>query len=257
MFRPDLPRANVPHPVFVWLWLGLVALGLSACATSPAPTVTASQSALHASLHDDTSAWKAVLLPGKRATHYQRVADQAGRPAWEAVSERSASMWRKTVYVAPADLGLVEFSWWASNLLPEADLAVGGQGDAPTRLIFAFDGDHSQLSLRNKMLFEMASTLSGETPPYATLMYVWANDVAPETVIINPRTDRIRKIVLDSGPDQLGRWRDHRRHLAEDFRRAFGEEPGPLVAVGLMTDTDNTQSQARSWYGDVRLPPPR
>jgi hypothetical protein len=38
-----------------------------------------------------------------------------------------------------------------------------------------------------------------------------------------------------------------------DFIRAFGEEPGPLVAVALMTDTDNTGSTLRAWYGALRL----
>ena len=40
-----------------------------------------------------------------------------------------------------------------------------------------------------------------------------------------------------------------------DFRRAFGEEPGRLVAVALMTDTDNTQARAEAWYGPVELVP--
>jgi hypothetical protein len=26
-----------------------------------------------------------------------------------------------------------------------------------------------------------------------------------------------------------------------------------LVGLAIMTDTDNTQSQARAWYGDIRL----
>ena len=63
----------------------------------------------------------------------------------------------------------------------------------------------------------------------------------------------IRKIVIDSGTGQLRRWRDHRRDLAADFRLAFGEEPGPLVSVAFMTDSDNTRSQARAWYGAVEL----
>jgi len=72
-------------------------------------------------------------------------------------------------------------------------------------------------------------------------------------VIINPRSDRIRKIVVDSGPGQLRRWREHQRDLAADFRLAFGEPPGPLQSVALMTDSDNTQSQATSWYGPVNV----
>jgi hypothetical protein len=77
------------------------------------------------------------------------------------------------------------------------------------------------------------------------------------SVIINPRSDRVRKIVVDTGADGLGRWRDHRRDLRADFKLAFGEEPGRLVSVAMMTDSDNTRSQARAWYGAVNVPEQR
>ena len=41
--------------------------------------------------------------------------------------------------------------------------------------------------------------------------------------------------------------------LVEDFQRAFGEAPGPLTSIALMTDTDNTASSAEAWYGPVTL----
>ena len=50
--------------------------------------------------------------------------------------------------------------------------------------------------LRNTLL---AEALTGERPPYATLVYVWDATAPVGTVIINPRSDRIRKIVVDSG----------------------------------------------------------
>jgi len=82
---------------------------------------------------------------------------------------------------------------------------------------------------------------------------VWDAAAPVGTVIVNPRSDRIRKIVVDSGPTQLRRWREHRRNLAADYRLAFGEEPGALAAIALMTDSDNTASRAQSWYGPVDL----
>ena len=102
-------------------------------------------------------------------------------------------------------------------------------------------------------MFELAEALTGERPPYATLMYVWDATAPVGTVIINPRSDRIRKIVVDSGTAHLGRWRDHRRNLAADFQLAFGEAPGALTSMALMADSDNTQSMARSWFGSVNL----
>jgi hypothetical protein len=37
--------------------------------------------------------------------------------------------------------------------------------------------------------------------------------------------------------------------------RPFGEEPGRLLAVGVLTDTDNTGGHAEAWYGDIRFVP--
>lgn len=217
------------------------ALLLTACASAPPPAAD--------------EAWHAVPLPGKAATHYQRT-QKDGRSAVLAVSERSASLWRQRIAAPPPALGEVSFSWWAESLLEGASVADIDREDANARVIFGFGGDHARLPQRERMRFELAQALTGERPPYATLMYVWCSTQPVGTVIVNPRSERIRKIVVDSGPGGLRRWRDHRRDLAADFRRAFGEEPGPLLSVALMTDSDNTGSRARTWYGDVVLHPP-
>jgi hypothetical protein len=86
-------------------------------------------------------------------------------------------------------------------------------------------------------------------------MYVWGNERAPGTVVHSPRTDRIRRIVVESGPSGLDQWRDYERDIRADYLRAFGEPPGALVGLAIMTDSDNTRSKARAWYGPVRLLP--
>jgi hypothetical protein len=196
--------------------------------------------------------WHGVALPGKQATQYARTV-QSGRVAVSARAERSASMWRRTFDSPRLAVGEVSFSWWVPQVLQGANVADIEREDAAARVLFAFAGDASKLPLRTRMMFELAEALTGEKPPYATLMYVYETSAPVGSVIVNPRSDRIRKIVLDSGSDGLGRWRDHRRDLAADFRLAFGEEPGPLLAVALMTDSDNTRSVAEAWYGPVDL----
>ena len=41
------------------------------------------------------------------------------------------------------------------------------------------------------------------------------------------------------------------RNLRADFKTAFGEEPGKLIAYGVMSDTDNTGASIEAWYGDI------
>jgi hypothetical protein len=70
---------------------------------------------------------------------------------------------------------------------------------------------------------------------------------------VNPRTDRIRKLAIESGPGQVGQWLNYRRDIRADFEKAFGEPPGALLGLAIMTDTDNTRSTTRAWYGAIRL----
>lgn len=224
----------------------LCALALAGCATAPPPAPPAAEG------------WHAVALPGKRATRYTP-ATKDGRPATQALADRSASLWRRDWPLAAEQVGQARFSWWVQAPLAQADLTLPGTDDAPARVLFAFDGDHARLSPRNRMLFDLAQVLAGERPPYATLMYVFGN--RPEKAgrsFVHPRSDRVRMIVLDAGAQHAGRWREHQRDLAADFRQAFGEPPGRLLSVAVLTDADNTQQQARAWYGPIELlPAPR
>jgi Protein of unknown function (DUF3047) len=196
--------------------------------------------------------WKPFTLPGKRATVY-RFSQRDGRRVIEASADGSASMLRRRLNLEPHQSAEVSWSWWVQDTLVGADLADADSTDAPARLMFAFDGDKSRLSPRSRMMFDLARALTGEEPPYATLMYAFATDTPVGSVLRNPRSERIRKIVVDSGAGHTRQWRLHRRKLAEDFKRAFGEEPGRLIGVAVMTDADNTRSTAKAWYGPINF----
>lgn len=198
--------------------------------------------------------WVHQRFPGKTPTLF-RYARKDGRDAMAVTATSSASMLRQAVHVPAQDLGRLRFSWLVPELIAQADLASRDADDSPVRLILAFEGDRSRFSPRDRMLSELALALTGEPLPYATLMYVWCNNRAPGSVVKSPRTDRIRTLVLESGAGRLNRWLDYDRDIRADFERAFGEPPGALVSIGLMTDSDNTRSVARAWYGPVRLVP--
>ncbi|MBL8327554.1 MAG: DUF3047 domain-containing protein [Rubrivivax sp.] len=199
--------------------------------------------------------WQPYVLPGKRATQY-RFTTKEGRWAIEARADGSASMLRRTVDMPAETLAEMGWSWWVDAPLAQADLADIDRTDAPASIVLAFDGDKSRLPARARMLFDLARALTGEEPPYATLVYAWATETVPESVVKNPRSDRIRKIIVESGAGQARSWRDYRRNLVQDYERAFGEPPGRLIGVAVMTDADNTRSQARAWYGKISFYPP-
>ena len=237
--------------------LACIAALLAGCASAPTPapaiadTPWAEASRIAAIRAPAQPGWEHIALPGKTRVKFVPVLDE-GRAALEATAVSAASLVRKRVRIEPQDLGRLRFSWKVPQLIEAADLATREADDAPVRIILAFDGDRSRLSARDAMLSELMRTLTGEEMPYATLMYVWCNKRTPGSVVRSPRTDRVRKLVLESGPKRLRQWLDYERDVRADFEKAFGEPPGALVGIALMTDSDNTRSTATALYGPVR-----
>jgi len=49
----------------------------------------------------------------------------------------------------------------------------------------------------------------------------------------------------------VNEWITEERDVLEDYRKAFGEDPGDVTGVAIMTNTDNIGGQATAWYGDI------
>ena len=212
--------------------------------TSASPTATSA----------DALQWQHCTFPGKKSTRYRPVRLD-GRNAVLGESDSAASMLRQNLRMEPAELGSLGFSWKVPQMIAGADMTQRDSDDSPVRVVLAFEGDRSKFSAKNAMLSELALALTGEPLPYATLMYVWGSHSAPESVIVNTRTDRIRKVVIESGPARLDRWLDYQRDIRADYIKAFGEPPGALVGIAIMTDSDNTRQITKAWYGPISLKP--
>lgn len=239
-------------------WCFLLLTALSGCASlniqnqPPTPTVmTLTNGHLHFSPKDKAK-WEAVTLPGKVRTAFS-LQKHGQREALSAHAQSSASYLRQRLHIPPDQLRRLQFDWQVDKLMAQADMAQADLEDSPVRLILAFEGDRSRFSAKNAMLSDLTEALTGEPLPYATLMYVWANHRPVESVIVNPRTDRVRKLVVESGPQRLQQWLSYQRDVRADFEKAFGEAPGALLGIAIMTDSDNTRSQVRAWYGDIRF----
>lgn len=150
---------------------------------------------------------------------------------------------------------VVTWRWKAGALVEGADNRIAAREDSPVRLLFAFDGDKSGLPFVQRTVFYVTEQLSGRALPYALLQYVWAEAIPVGTVIEHPYTSRVRMLVVASGHDGVGKWQSLSRNVFDDFRLAFGEEPGDLVGIGVLTDTDNTGGSVEAWYGDIRFGP--
>ena len=193
-----------------------------------------------------------TLARFKRPTEY-RLIDMDGRTVIRARASNSASGLVHPLDIDPKNFPFLNWRWKVDHLIASADNTQRATEDAPARLVVSFGGDLEKLDMDERVFFSNVRLLSGQQLPYATLMYIWENRVPRGNVIPNPHTSRIKMIVAESGRDRLGTWQEVTRNVYNDFRRAFGEEPGRITSIGIMTDTDNTGENAFAYYGDIQF----
>ena len=188
-------------------------------------------------------------------TRYALVRDGADQ-VLHARAAASATGLRCAVDIDPARFGQLSFSWRVRDVPRQADVAAAEHDDCPARLILAFGGDDTRLPLRDRLFFEQVELFTGQRLPYATLMYVWdGGSHATESVHRNHRSARIQYLTVESGAARAGRWLHYQRDVVADYRRVFGEAPGPIVGVGVLTDADALKLDLEAWYGDITLAP--
>ncbi|MCX9155651.1 DUF3047 domain-containing protein [Niveibacterium sp. 24ML] len=192
------------------------------------------------------------LSKTKRDTVYT-VSKEGDVAVLRAEAKASASAYLapfKTPIAVPTSLS---WRWKTDALVKGADNRVKDKEDAPLRVMLAFDGDVASLPDDEQTRFKRAKRLFGKELPYALLMYVWSDQVAPGTVIPSAHSSQVKMIAVASGSAGLGSWQSQKRNIAEDYKRAWGAVPGKLLGVAVMTDTDNTGQAASGYYADIRL----
>jgi hypothetical protein len=196
-----------------------------------------------------------IIARTKTPTQYDLVVDPATQKVvLHATADRAASGLKQLLDVDPASRPLIAWQWRVTALIDGADNSDRHADDSPVRLLLFFDGDRASLPAREQMLMETARMLTGQQVPYATLAYVWENTQPIGTVIPHAALGQLKMVVAGSGRDpRLGQWKRFERNYVEDYIRAFGQPPGKLIGVGILTDTDNTASRIESFYGDIEL----
>jgi hypothetical protein len=234
----------------------LLALLLAGCVTVEAPPANeVAAFSGNAAGGAEPRHWRPLIITrAKAATDYWLIRDEhAGTVVLRARARKSASGLTQVLDVDPAQRPRVAWRWRVQELIAGADNLDRHAEDSPVRLLLFFDGDKRRLPARDQIALELAQMVSGQSAPYATLVYLWENRQPVGTVIDSAHTGRIKMVVAGSGRDRLGQWKHFERDYVADFARAFGEPPGRLIGVGIMTDTDNTGGEIEAYYGDIEL----
>lgn len=177
----------------------------------------------------DLSGWQTKGFAGE--THYF-LENSNGQIALRADSSAAASGRYREVSIDLNKTPILNWMWKVDGILTGNDERTRKGDDYPARLYVVFSGG---------VMFWRTRAIN----------YVWSNKQPIDSGWPNAFTERAHMIVIESGADRAGQWVRERRNVRADYRRAFGEEPGYVDAVAIMTDTDNTGLVATAWYGDI------
>lgn len=83
------------------------------------------------------------------------------------------------------------------------------------------------------------------------IKYVWSSSLPKGTLTESPYSSKTKIIVLQNGDSALNQWMTEEVNAYEDYIRLFQKEPDEVRAVGILTDADDTSSEAMADYDDI------
>ena len=86
------------------------------------------------------------------------------------------------------------------------------------------------------------------------IAYIWDSSAPAGTIIRDrgPHAERALEVVW-SGSSGLGAWHRETRHVYQDYRDIFRDEPTQLLAITLESHSDDVASQSAVLFGKVRF----
>ncbi len=181
----------------------------------------------------DLTRWRKVDVKrkGKGKTLYQL---DPAEGSLKAISHDGASIMLCPLRFRPDEYPWISWRWNVEEPPKGENLKAKDGSDAAARVYVYFDTRGLPWQKRN-------------------IDYVWSMTLPVGTVMPSAYSKSSMIIVVESGREHVGEWRTATRNIAEDYRQCFGGQPPEAVAIGLMTDTDNTHSQAMAAFDDVTI----
>ncbi|HET7200676.1 MAG TPA: DUF3047 domain-containing protein [Burkholderiales bacterium] len=197
------------------------------------------------------SDWATWTLSRLRARSQYRLVEDGGATVLQAIARDSASGLLHPIDLDIRDRPFLSWRWKVEDLAPSED----SPDDSPVRVLVNFAGDYSKIPFSDRLFYDQFRLFTGQQLPYAGVMYVWGSQTRQGGIVKNKYTTRIKMIAVESGKEKLGKWLEERRNVEEDYRRLFGEEPGRVVSVGIMTEADEGDRPMEAYYGDIAFQP--
>jgi hypothetical protein len=197
--------------------------------------------------------WEPLEFPNIEKHSSYRLLVEDGVQVIKAETAGGASGLIARLNVQPQDSLILRWRWKVSNVFEKGDARSKSGDDYPARIYVAFEFQPGKAGFFERAKRKAVEVVFRETLPGNAINYIWANQLPVGEWVSNPYTDKTRMLAVSSGEEKAGDWISIERDIMADYRKAFGEEPPPIVGIAIMSDSDNTGEKASAWYGDIQL----
>lgn len=174
--------------------------------------------------------WKNKAFKGQ--THY-KLTDLTGTTVLKAESNGSASGLFNEQRIDLQKTPVMTWSWRIENRLGNINEQDKSGDDYAARVYIVVSGGLAFWRTR-------------------AIDYVWASTSPKGKIWPNAFAgNHVMMIALRSSADQTSTWYTEKRNILADLKQFVGEDIRYIDAVAIMTDTDNSNSKATAYYGDI------
>ena len=85
------------------------------------------------------------------------------------------------------------------------------------------------------------------------IKYVWSASLSIGKTAESPYSSKTKIVVLRNQSSPRGAWVSEKVNVYEDYKRLFGCPPKHVKAIGLMSDSDNTETSAQADYKGISI----
>jgi len=86
-----------------------------------------------------------------------------------------------------------------------------------------------------------------------SIKYVWSSSLPRGTTTESPYNSKTKIVVMQNQFSPIDEWVSERVNVYADYQQLFGDETESVQAIGLMSDSDNTQSTAVAHYKAIMI----
>jgi len=159
---------------------------------------------------------------------------QNGRFGIRLMSNASSFGLYKTIDVDLKEFPILSWKWKVDRVPPEGDIRERTKDDQAAQVYVVFP---AWLQIRSPILG-----------------YIWDTNSPVGTVSDGHSANPSKILVLRSGKQDLGKWIQERRNVAEDYKKFFGKEPDRNVGrVAIWSNTQHTKSSAEATFADLQF----